>query len=83
MCLVAGLSLCLVADSVTIDGEKRKSPGRPSLKIPVEMPEELPGLGFSWTRIAEMRGVSRWTVHRRVAQNGLENTRDFDDLPIE
>ena len=32
-----------------------------SLKIPVEMLEELRGLGFTWTRIAEMLGVSRWT----------------------
>ena len=71
------------ADSVTIDREKEKNPGRPSLKIPVEMLEELRGLGFTWTRIAEMLGVSRWTVHRRVAEYGLQYTRGFDDLPDE
>jgi len=30
-----------------------------------EVLEELRGLGFAWTRIAEMIGVSRWTIHRR------------------
>ena len=64
-------------------GEKEKNPGRPSLKIPVRMLENLRGLGFTWTRIAELLGVSRWTVHRWVAEYGLENTRGFDELPDE
>ena len=73
----------VAANSVTIEREKGKNPGRPSLKIPVEMLEELRGLGFTWTRIAEMLGVSRWTVHRRVAEYGLQDMRGFDDLPDE
>ena len=43
----------------TIESGKSDSLGRPCLKIPVEMLEELRGLGFTWTRIAEMLGVSR------------------------
>ena len=41
----------VAADSITIDREKGKQPGRPSLETPVEMLEELRGLGFTWTRI--------------------------------
>ena len=49
----------IATDSVTIESGKSDSLGRPCLKIPVEMLEELRGLGFIWTRIAEMLGVSR------------------------
>ena len=42
----------VAADSGTIDRDKGKSPGRPSLKIPVEMLEELRGLGIH----SEFRG---------------------------
>ena len=45
---------------------KKESPGRPCFDIPAEMLEELRGLGFSWTKIGEMLGVSRWTIHRSV-----------------
>ena len=44
------------------------------------MLEELRGLGFSWTKIGEMLGVSRWTIHRRVSSYGLENMTGFNDL---
>ena len=30
-----------------------------------------------------MLGVARWTVHRRVAEYGLQDMRGFDDLPDE
>ena len=36
----------VAADSGTIDRDKGKNPGRPSLKIPVEMLAELRGLGI-------------------------------------
>ena len=49
----------VAADSVTIESEKGRNCGRPFLKIPVEVLEELRGLGFTWTEIAEMIGVSR------------------------
>ena len=73
----------VATDSVTIESGKSGSRGRPCLKIPVEMLEELRGLGFTWTRIAEMLGVSRWTIHRRIAEYGLEDMRGFDDLSDE
>lgn len=71
----------VAADSVTIDREKRKNPGRSSLKIPFEVLEELRGLGFTWTRIVEMPIASRWTVHRRVAEYYLQDMRGSEDLP--
>ena len=39
-------SCTVAADSSTIDRNKGKNPGRPFLKIPVEMLEELRGLGI-------------------------------------
>ena len=40
----------VAADSGTIDREKGKHRRRPSLKIPVEMPEELRGLGIHFDK---------------------------------
>ena len=71
------------ADSVTIESEKVGNCGRPFLKIPVEVLEELRGLGFTWSKIAEMIGVSRWTIYRRVTEYGLEDMRGYDNLPDE
>ena len=52
-------------------------PGRPSFIIPSEMLEDLRGYGFSWNKIAQMLGVSRWTIHRRVISMDLSNLGDF------
>ena len=73
----------VAADSVTIESEKGGNCGRPFLKIPVEVLEELRGLGFTWSKIAEMIGVSRWTIYRRVTEYGLEDMRGYYDLPDE
>ena len=51
--------------------EEKETPGRPRFDIPAEMLEELRELGFSWIKIKEMLGVSRWTIHRRVEQYGF------------
>ena len=47
------------------------------------MLEELRELGFSWIKIAEMLGLSRWTIHRRVKEYGLQNMTGFHHLPDE
>ena len=52
-------------------------PGRPPLNIPAEMIEFLRGYGFSWQKISEILGVSRWTLHRRVREMNLPNLREF------
>lgn len=53
-------------------------PGRPSFEIPSEMIEDLRGYGFSWTKIADMLGISRWTVYRRVRELGLQSLSEFN-----
>lgn len=73
----------LAVDSITLEMERRGNRGRPCIKIPAEMLEELRGIGFTWTKIAQMLGVSRWTVHRRVVEYGLDNMRGFDGLTDE
>ena len=39
-------------------------PGRPAVDTSAELLEVLLGLGFSHTKIAEMLGVSRWTIKK-------------------
>ena len=63
--------------------EEKETPGRPRFHIPAEMLEELRELGFSWNKIGEMLGVSRWTIHRRVEQYGFQNMTGFHHLPDE
>ena len=73
----------LATSSVTITKKWNEKPGQPCFEIPAEMLEELRTLGFSWTKIAELLGVSRWTVARRVDQYGLGDVRGFDHLSEE
>ena len=63
--------------------EEKETPGRPRFDIPAEMLEELRELGFSWIKIGEMLGVSRWMVYRRVEQYGFQNMARFHNLPDE
>ena len=63
--------------------EEKETPGRPRFDVPAEMLEELRELGFSWIKIGEMLGVSRWTIHRRVKEYGLENMTGFHHLSEE
>jgi len=51
--------------------------GRPSFQIPQEMLEDLRGFGFSWQKIGDILGVSRWTIYRRVQEYGLTYMSDF------
>ena len=39
--------------------------------------EELLQFGFSWTKIAQVLGVSRWTIYRRVTKYNLESMPGF------
>ena len=60
--------------------EKHEGPGRPKLQIESEMLEELRRIGFPWIKIADMFGVSRWTISRRVREYGLQDMQGFSDL---
>ena len=65
-------------------GKKEKeTPRRPRFDIPGEILKELRELGFSWIKIGEMLGVSRWTIHRRIEDYGLQNMAGFHHLPDE
>ena len=55
-------------------------PGRPSVIVPKELLEELRGMGFAWTKIATMFGVSRWTIMRRVDDYQLTGLQIFSDI---
>ena len=63
--------------------EEKETLGRPRFDIPGEMLEELRELGFSWIKIGEMLGISRWTIHRRVEEFGSQNMTEFHHLPDE
>ena len=52
-----------------------------AFNIPAELMEDLLGLGFTYTRIAEMLGVFRWTISRKIKDCGLEDFRSFSKLP--
>ena len=57
--------------------------GRPKYDIKEETLIELRSLGFSWEDIARMLLVSRWTIHRRVSEFGLNHLPRFSDVTDE
>jgi predicted transcriptional regulator len=77
------VSITVYENKTEVATEANGCPGRPRFVIRAEMLEELRELGFSWTKKGEILGVSRWTIHRRVAEYGLENTTGFHHLPDE
>lgn len=76
---IHSLTPTTVADVSTSRNSDLKA-GRPSFDIPSEILEELRGLGFTWIKIAEMLGVSRWTISRRVSMYGLQNLTEFSSI---
>ena len=59
--------------------EEKETPGRPRFDIPAEMLEELRELGFSWIKIGEMLGVSRWTIRDlKQLRRGRKRDRNYD-----
>ena len=48
----------LAISSLTIRTKNNEEPGRSSFEISAEMLEESRTLGFSWTKIAELLGMS-------------------------
>ena len=59
---------------------KSGEPSKVAFDISAELLEDLLGLGFTYTRIAQMLGVSRWTISRRIKDYGLEDFRSFSKL---
>ena len=54
--------------------------GKPPFDISAELLENFLSLGFSYTRISEMLGVSHWTVSRRIKDYGLGDLKSFSKL---
>ena len=44
---------------------------------------ELRFLGFTWEDISRMLLASRWTIHRRVSELGLNHLSRFSDITDE
>ena len=57
------------------------SGGRPRFDITAGQLERLHSLDFSKVKIAELLGVSRWTIHRRVKDLNLD--RPYADITEE
>lgn len=77
LCHLELLERPTVISGLNCEVRQTGQPGRPSFNISAEMLEDLRGYGFSWTKIARMLGVSRWTIHRRVRDMGLTNLVEF------
>ena len=56
------------------------SNGRPKIAVPIEEIEFLRQLRFSWTRIAEILGISRSTLYRRLEEDGLPQAITFSSI---
>ena len=57
-----------------------RSPGRPAIPVDIEDIEFLRGLRFAWTKIAEVLGISRSTLYRRLEQEGLSRDLTYTDI---
>ena len=55
-------------------------PGRPPSQIEADVLEDLRGMGFTWTKIAQMFGASRWTLYRRVREFNLQDMTSFSSM---
>ena len=51
--------------------------GRPRYSISEEVLLHLRSVGFTWTKIAQMLLISRWTLRRRVVEFRLEDITGF------
>ncbi len=53
---------------------------RPLLEVSIEEVEYLRSLHFSWTKIAEIVGVSRSTLYRRLDQENIAQSTSYSDI---
>ena len=60
--------------------DRQQTPGRPPFQIEADVLEDLRGMGFTWTKIAQMFGVSRWTLYRRVREFNLQDMTSFSSM---
>ena len=54
--------------------------GRPSIDVDMRDIEFLRGLRFSWTKVAEVLGISRSTLYRRLSEEGITHEGTYSDI---
>ncbi len=57
-----------------------RSTGRPRVSIDIEEVELLRRLRFRWTKIAELIGVSRATLYRRLQEEGISQDLSYTTI---
>lgn len=57
-----------------------RSSGRPELEVSVEEIEYFRALRFSWTKIAELMGISRSTLYRRLQDEGIDRACTYSSI---
>ena len=54
--------------------------GRPRIEVNIEEVEFLRSLNFKWEKIASILGISRWTLYRRIREEGVHEDLQFSDI---
>lgn len=54
--------------------------GRPKYSISEDVLLYFRHLGYCWKEIAKMLCISRWTVHRRIVELGIEEVSGYSDI---
>ena len=62
------------------EGCNARSRARPRFRVSKSQIKGLRDLGFKWSKIAAMIGVSRITLHRRVRELGLEEETRYSEI---
>ncbi|CAL8384463.1 unnamed protein product [Arctogadus glacialis] len=69
-----------ISQVIQVLGAKHRV-GRPTVEIPLEAIEGYLSHGLKVQEIADMYGVHRTTVHRKMQQNGLRSVIEYSDTP--
>ena len=55
-------------------------PGRPAIEVDLTDVEYLRSFHFTWTKIANILGISRSTLYRRLDEEGISHHVTFTDI---